>query len=259
MKMISTGLKAALDLMLPRTCNVCGRRLLLRERFVCLHCLADLPLTRFEQLEHNPMADRFNHLLQQKLDEGSYKGHERYVRAAALFFFREDNDYRHIIYRLKYAGDIGCGRHFAGMLGRRLKASRLFDDVDLVIPVPLHWTRKWKRGYNQAEIIASELAGILGAGLEKDILIRRKRTRTQTKLLMEDKARNVNEAFAISPSAKKAGQPHIPRPETVRHILLADDVFTSGSTLMACFTTLRSVFPPSVRISVATLAFVGEA
>ena len=132
-----------------------------------------------------------------------------------------------------------------------MKLAGHFADVDVVIPVPLHWTRKWKRGYNQAEILGSELATVLNIELRTDILRRTRRTRTQTKISPQKKKENVNGAFTVALCKDDMNQ--------YRHIILVDDVFTSGSTLIACFTALRSVFPPSVRISIATLAFVGEA
>jgi ComF family protein len=122
------------------------------------------------------------------------------------------------------------------------------------MPVPLHWIRKWRRGYNQAEVIAREVAAELGAPLDCRTLVRRRRTQTQTKLDVKDKTTNVAGAFKVRKRTQDSeGQ------QQLKHILLIDDLFTTGSTLMACFTALREVFPPSVRISVATLAFVGEA
>ncbi len=144
------------------------------------------------------------------------------------------------------------GEYFGRMLGRRLAGGRLWADVDMVIPVPLHRARLWKRGYNQAEVIAAAVADELGKPLNTDVLVRRKRTRTQTKMEIEEKLRNVNEAFAVTPEAtsifREGGK--------VGHILLVDDVFTTGSTLEACFNALRSVFPPHVRVSAATLGYV---
>lgn len=238
-------MKAAADIVLPRTCIACGRRLLVEERHLCLFCMADLPLTHFWQLTHNPMADRFNAVIQEHIPD--YAPHELYAYAAALFFYHSEAGYRQIPYRLKYHGDIPAGRHFSRLLGERLAEAEHFRDVDLVIPVPLHWTRKWKRGYNQAEVIASEISMSLHVRMECGILRRVRRTQTQTVLSVEEKARNVSGAFE---AFQVDGD--------VRHILLVDDVFTTGSTLMACFTALRSVFPPSVRISVATLGYVGD-
>ena len=262
-KMVIRGIKAAADIVLPRVCVVCGERLLLDERIICLHCLADMPLTHLWEQKHNPMADRFNAVIQIGLEEAwrqlewqidatQHEGsREKYAFAAALFFYSHEAPYRHILYNLKYEGRIDVGRYFGRMLGTKLARSPHFRDVDCVIPVPLHWTRKWKRGYNQAEIIAQEVATALGARLECNILRRRRRTKTQTKLDIKGKATNVSGAFVALPP--KPGT--VPAP--IRHVVLIDDVLTTGSTLMACFTALRTVFPPEVRISVATLAFVG--
>lgn len=259
-KIMKRGMHAVADLILPRVCDVCGDRLLLGERHICLHCLADMPLTRFWDMKHNPMADRFNAAIQTSLVEERGSGHdgqtcrhERYAYAAALFFFSDDAPYRNILYSLKYKGRTDIGRHFGQMLGTRLASSEAFRDVDCVIPVPLHWLRLRRRGYNQAEVIAREVASALGARLDCKILKRHRRTRTQTALDIKSKSRNVAGAFSI------CGR-HGCMPATCpTHVLLIDDVFTTGSTLMACFRALRTVFPSGVRISVATLGFVGGA
>jgi ComF family protein len=250
--------RCILDFFLPRTCIICEAVLYDDEKLLCGKCAGDVPHTYFWLLRNNPMADKFNGLIQEKLvsalDEGTATGWgERYVYAAALFFYRADSEYRKITQAIKYHGRSDVGQAFGRMLGERLRSSSLFADVDVVIPIPLHWTRQWKRGYNQAEVIASGVADAMSIPLRSDILRRHKRTKTQTRLGIGEKARNVKGAFSTTyhwlPS-DKAG------PE-FRHLLLIDDVFTTGSTMMACFTALRSVFPPGVRISVATLAFVG--
>ena len=159
-------MRAAADMILPRVCIVCGRRLLLNEKHLCLGCAADMPITRFETMSHNPMADRFNGIIQSHIE--SCKGydasecvallHERYAYASALFLYKEDSGYKRIPYQIKYHGNLAVGRHFGSLLGQRIAGSPLFEDVDMVIPVPLHRLRRWKRGYNQAEVIAAEVA-----------------------------------------------------------------------------------------------------
>ena len=136
------------------------------------------------------------------------------------------------------------------MLGEEIKRTPWLQDVDAIIPIPLHWRRRWKRGYNQAEIIAEAISSVTGVALYRDILKRRKYTKTQTLLDVRSKADNVRGAFAAHPANGSC---------QFRHILLIDDVFTTGSTAGECFRALRSVFPPDVRISVATLGFVGRA
>ncbi len=239
--------KAAADLLLPRACIVCGERLNLDEKHLCLLCLADMPLTRFWERPYNPMADKFNELIQKRPDDLEIFGeHEAYAYAAALFLYRSEANYRYIPYQIKYQGNLAVGKQFGRLLGKYLAAGPILRDVDTVIPVPLHWTRKWKRGYNQAEIIAEAVAKVLQVRLRTDILIRKRNTKSQVKLGVEDKRKNVDGAFCTQDVST----------EGIRHILLIDDVFTTGSTLESCFNSLRSVFPKSVRISIATLGYL---
>ena len=251
------------DFLLPRKCIVCGEKLTAQEEHICRWCRDDMPQTRFWQLRHNPMADKINAAIQKELeklwDAGDFRT-ERYVRAAALFFFNEEGDYKKIPYRIKYEGDIRAGRYFGKMLGDRMSRAEWFQDVDIIIPVPLHWRRKWKRGYNQAEIIAQGISGALGIPVRTGILRRRKHTRTQINLNIQQKSANVAGAFSASlPQTRSTNADNSSnRTYRPRHILLVDDVFTTGSTLTACFLALREVFPPEVRISVATLGFVGR-
>ena len=243
-------LKTVADMLLPRTCLVCGRKLMSDEEHLCRDCHDDIPLTRFHLLRHNPMADRFNEAIQTYLESVWDQGpqpFERYAYATALFFYDGGGEYRHITHQIKYHGNISVGRHFGGMLGLEVARTPWMNDVDAIIPVPLHWRRRLSRGYNQAEIIAEAVSSVTGAPVRTDILKRTRHTRTQTRLDISAKASNVKGAFSA----------RLPHPSDLRHILLVDDVFTTGSTLMACFTALRTVFPPTVRISVATLGFVG--
>ena len=215
----------------------------------------EMPLTYFWQQPHNPMADRFNDLMQKDIGERK----EVYAYAAALFVYRGDAPFKKIPYHIKYQGDISAGRYFGEMLGARMRGCAHWSDVDLIIPVPLHRLRRLKRGYNQAEVIAEGLASAMGAPVRTDLLVRRKKTATQTRLNLEEKAANVKGAFEAVAEQIQALVEVEGGAGAVTHVLLVDDVFTTGSTLMACFTALREVFPPGVRISVATLAFVGGA
>jgi ComF family protein len=219
-----------------------------------------MPLTRFGLMKHNPMADKFNEMIQNGSDDSWRQ--EAYAFASALFFYEDESGFRHIPHQIKYQGNISAGRYFGRMLGHELLSAEWASDVDMVIPVPLHWTRRWSRGYNQAEIIAEGVAAELGVPMRADILKRVRKTQTQTKLEVSEKSSNVAGAFLVdqrpgrlSDSAchDDSAQCNLPK-----HILLVDDVFTTGSTLHACFVALREAFPPSVRISVATLGFVGE-
>lgn len=211
--------------------------------------MCDLPLTYFWERSHNPMADKYNGKISESLARAD-AGFEPYAFAAALFFYNSESSYKNIPRHLKYEGGLDSGRFFAGMLGARLASSAFFSDVDVIMPVPLHWSRRWKRGYNQAEIIGAAISGAYSgkAVMRTDVLWRRRRTRTQTKLSLGEKGSNVAGAFDLRRNLDMQDVP--------RHILLVDDTFTTGATLDACRMALRSRFGPEVRISVATLAFV---
>ena len=243
----SSLFRALLDLFLERSCPVCGCAMGRHERWLCLPCEADLPLTGYWRMPRNAMADRFNARLEDLPDA--------YVRAAALFFYRSEVGYAAIPKALKYHADFRLGRHFAAQLGQALKDSPLFRDVDAVIPVPLHPLRQLRRGYNQAEVLAKTVAEKLGATLRTDLLRRHHYTRSQTRISGgAGKSGNVANAFSLRPKAFQRA-----RRRPCRHVLLLDDVFTTGSTLEACYRVLLPLFPPGkVRISVATLAVVKD-
>lgn len=230
---------AIADLAMPRVCVVCGRALMPGEHHICLECLADFPRTRLSAMARNPMADLYNG----KIEAGSYQ------YATALFYYSSDSPYRKITQALKYHRDFGAGRMFARMLGEEIKTSNVYKDVDLVVPVPLHWTRKIKRGYNQADVIAKEVAMCLGVRLDTKALKRTRRTGSQVRLTGEERERNVSGAFRVRKKENIAGS---------RHILIVDDVYTTGATLAACTEAIRAALGRDIRISVATLGFVSS-
>lgn len=264
------------DLVLPRVCVVCGRTLLLGETHVCTACAADLPRTFFAGQRDNPMAVAFNGLVERELGgseangvptgPGSLPAVQPYSYAAALFFYRGDSPYSLIPQALKYGRNFEAGRHFARMLGRELAASSLFADVDAILPVPLHWLRRWRRGYNQAEVISRGIAEELGVSVLTRVLKRVRRTRTQTRLDAGGRYANVHSAFVAHGKALASTKIPADKAERPLHLLLVDDVFTTGATLLACERALRRALTETlgaeaasrIRISVATLAYVGR-
>lgn len=256
-------MRAIADLVMPRICVCCGKELALHEEHLCSSCLGDFPLCRFGRLRLNPMSESFNALLQE-LDGGHYFP---FSFALALFFYR--GDYRNITRSLKYRRNFGAGGMAATMLAEALASSPFYKDVDMVVPVPLHRFRKWRRGYNQAETVAKAICRRLDAPLETALLSRRRSTRSQTSLDKSRRLDNVLKAFKVR--RRRLGklwrrEDDSRSGEAFRgpgHILLVDDVFTTGATLSACChalrNALRELFPGkegSIRISVATLAYV---
>lgn len=238
-----------LRILLPGRCAVCGRELLAQESFLCTFCVVNMPMTYFWSSGRNAMAEKLNARIQVLRDKAGRTFYEPYITAAALFFYR--GDYKRLTQALKYDAEIPLGKYLSQALGRKLSASGEFRDVDLVVPVPLHWWRRYRRGYNQAEIIARAIASCTGAEVDADSLRRIRYTRSQARLEVGEKSGNVAGAFAV-----RYGSERITR---ARHILLVDDVCTTGATLAECCFALRSaVVDASVRISVVTLAYVGE-
>lgn len=238
------------DLLMPRACLCCGA-VLGREEHICEECWKDLPQTRYWKLRENPMAESFNALIQRNMgDDASY---HPYGHAAALYFYK--GGYKEISKSLKYRRNFAAGRHFAQMLGTTLSGSQFFRDVDLVVPIPLHWTRRWRRGYNQAEVIAREVATCLGCPCDARMLKRARHTRTQTHLNLEGRAQNVAGAFRVRRSPNGSGM--LGNTDGCpRHILLIDDVFTTGATAAACEAAIHQILPAKTRVSIATLACV---
>jgi len=222
---------------------VCGCSLAPGEEYICLDCLCDLPQTHFEKARDNSMAEKLNGLI-------NTSEYEPYACATALYYYSSLSGYDRISKALKYKRNFGVGKYFARMLGERLLSSPLFKTVDLVVPVPLHPLRHFKRGYNQAEVIAREVAAVLRAPMDRKILKRTRHTRSQALLLSEEKERNLRGAFSVG----KRGLLRL-QARKARHILIIDDVFTSGSTTAECCKALRAAVGKGVRISVACLSY----
>lgn len=260
-----------LDFLFPRRCVVCARELAVGEVSICSECLSDVPYTYFWSLELNPMAVKINGKIEEWLVEReasasaaaaasagtSPGGYIPFSQACALMFYRHGSAYRDIPMQIKYYRNFDVARLFGRDLGSRMAAFPQYADVDCIIPVPLHLLRRLKRGYNQAELLARGIAEGMAAAppapavrvapaVRTDILQRRKYTRTQTLLSAEAKLRNVASAFAVNQKTTlELSQFH--------HILLVDDVCTTGATMFECYKVLRAVYPG--KISFATLSY----
>lgn len=235
-QMLAEAAKGLREVFFPRKCVVCGKLLAMEEEDVCAACLEELPLTYQWDIVQNAAFERLARRFEVE-------------DAAALLFFGAESDYRNILYAIKYGGRQKLGRRMGALLGTYLARSRQFGGCQVVVPVPLHPLRRWKRGYNQAEEIARGVAESMGLPLETKLLKRHRRTKTQTKLSGAAKAKNVSGAFRVNPQRASKLQA-----DGVRHLLLIDDTLTTGSTLAASAAPLAA---SSFRLSCATLAFVG--
>lgn len=219
-----------LSLLFPRTCYGCGNYLVRNEYLICTECHAVIPRTNYHLLENNPVEQLF-------------WGRCRINRAAAFSYYNKGSRIRKLIHNLKYKGIRELGPELGSIYGSSLKSSDFLTGIDFIIPVPLHHSRKRSRGYNQSEAIAEGLSSATGIPVEKDVLVRASRSQTQTKRSRYERWTNVQGIFRVI------------NPEVIRdrHILLIDDVITTGSTIEACVNELLTC--EGVRVSVVSLAY----
>ena len=218
-------------LFFPERCPACGKALPEGVSFLCPACQWEMPLTGYCTEHDNPVARKFWGLV--PIEE-----------ASSLFFFSSHSPYRNLIHNFKYRGQWRVCEKMGIWFGKELRESGLYDTVDLIVPVPLHPRRLLLRGYNQSEYIARGIAASLGKHLEPHCLIRKRYNRSQTKThSRKDRWENVSGIFSVRHPERLEG----------KHILLVDDVLTTGSTLTACAETLLKHLS-SCRISIATLA-----
>ena len=223
------------ELFFPRFCAVCGRPLEWDEKDFCIECFSDIPLTYFWDWEDNS--------LRRRLEE---KCSVEY--GVSLFHFSLESPYHYLMHRIKFEGGKNLGYRLGYLLGLYMKDGAGFGPMDIVVPVPLHPLRRFRRGYNQSQIIAAGIAAALGISVCPNLLKRTRWTRPQSGISGGGKSRNVEGAFRIDDvQAEKL------KDGGFRHILLVDDTITTGSTISECV----KVLTPFFKVSVASLAFVG--
>ncbi|MDR2359499.1 MAG: ComF family protein [Prevotellaceae bacterium] len=216
-------------LLYPNLCEVCGQALGGGECICCLSCLYHLPRTNYWKEPGNPV-------------EQIFWGRVPVEHVCALFFFSKGSRYRKLLHKLKYKGKPEIGVELGRQLGRELKNAPLYQCIDAIIPVPLHPARQRRRGYNQSERIAAGIAQITGWKVDTSSLVRTRFTGTQTSKSRQERWENVSGAFAVRNAAAL----------TSRHVLLVDDVLTTGATIEACILELQKA--ADCKTSVATLA-----
>lgn len=221
-------LKDILDFAFPRNCMLCGRLLIDSEKIICTFCNYGIPRTNFHKDPENPVAALF-------------WGRIKVEHATSFFYFHKGGAYQKLIHGLKYQGRGDIGIITGIMFGSELKGT-VFEQPEFIIPVPLHRRKKRKRGYNQSEMIASGVGKALDKPVYTDILERNEFTVTQTRKSRYDRYANVSGSFLVRAPERCAG----------KHILLIDDVVTTGSTLEACTEILLE--NGADKVSVATLA-----
>jgi ComF family protein len=217
----------------PKTCCACGTILLTREVHLCLHCRALLPKTRFHKYLDNQLTKIFWGRLQ--LETGT-----------SLYYFQKGGKVQRLIHELKYKSNTQLGFYLGQLLGLNIKSSPYYEDIDCIIPVPLHPKKERLRGFNQSAVIAGGIASSLTVPCPKHLLVRNEYTETQTKKNRFSRWQNVADVFET------------PEPEALinKSVLLVDDVVTTGSTLEACAQKLLAI--SGVKVWIATLAITSD-
>jgi ComF family protein len=218
-----------LDLLYPNLCVICNESLVRGEEMICFHCLHQMPKTNYHLEKDNAVEKRF-------------WGKVPVYRATSYFHFYKGSPFRQLLHELKYRGNKEIGRVMGRFAGIDLLDTDDFASIDVIVPVPLHPKKQLKRGYNQSEWIARGLSEALNKPVDTTHLIRTKENATQTKKSVFERYQNTQGIFALNDVTVFEK----------KHILLVDDVLTTGSTLEACALALmESSF---VKISVFTLA-----
>lgn len=226
-------LNSLLQTLLPCTCASCGDVLMPGEKQLCINCLANLAATRYTSHDDN----RTERLLGSRIV---------FSHATSTFLFRHGNTVQKVVHAMKFRGNSDLCIMMGRQMGLDLLASGRFDDIDLLVPVPLHWRRRLQRGYNQSELLCRGIDQVMHREVNTRALRRHRYTHQQSLQASSDREANVQDAFSLR------------HPDDLRgkHILLVDDVLTTGATLCSCCDTLSEV--DNLTISIATLCIAGK-
>jgi ComF family protein len=218
-----------ISLLFPRLCYACGDHLLRNEKLICTECYVMIPRTNYHLEKNNPVEQLF-------------WGRCMIDKAAAFSFYNRDSRIRKLMHNLKYNGIREIGYELGKLYGLSLTRSDFLEGIDMIIPVPLHPSKKRMRGFNQSELISEGLSEATGLPLGRTLLVRNSKTETQTRRSRYDRWVNVEGVFTVTAEADIKG----------KHLLLVDDVITTGSTIESCANELLKI--ENVRVSVASLA-----
>ncbi|WP_158840478.1 ComF family protein [Polaribacter sp. L3A8] len=223
-------LKDLFNLFYPKLCANCEHQLTQNENVLCTFCRHDLPLTNFTSYIENKITKTFY-------------GRVAIEKANSLLFYRKVGITKKLIHELKYKGNEEVGSFFGNWLGEILKENKEFVDIDVIIPVPLHPKKRRQRGYNQVTKFGKTLSKHLDKPLIENILLRTSTSKTQTFKARFERFNNIDTKFQLSDFTILKN----------KHVLLIDDVITTGATLEACAKELQKT--AGVKISILTMAY----
>ncbi len=218
-----------LQVLFPSTCACCGKTLVQGEEQICLQCLTSFTATCYSGHDDNPT-------------ERLLTGRLPFVHATSIYAFRQKSPVQKVVHAMKFHSNSDLCLFMGRQMGLELLHSGRFDDLDLLVPVPLHWWRRLRRGYNQSELLCRGIAEILHLPVNTRALVRHRHTRQQSRQPSDRREQNVRDAFLLRHPDDLRG----------RHILLVDDVLTTGATLVSCGDALSNL--NDLKISIATLS-----
>lgn len=219
-----------LSLLYPTICLVCNKSLFRNEKILCMKCRHHLPSVRHGKNGNNPAAQVF-------------WGRVPLKNVFTSFLYNKGNAVQQLIHTFKYNGRKDAGFFLGEELGRIIETSGQKNEIDLIVPVPLHPRKKKKRGFNQSEIISRGIASVIDKEVNANILFRKSYSSTQTKKSKYQRWENVESIFGLKD----------PQNIKNKHLLLVDDVITTGATIEACAQVLLRV--EGLELSVGAVAF----
>ncbi len=223
-------IKDIANLFFPKICLSCNTVLTTQEKVICSFCIFELPKANYSDLNDNPV-------------EKIFYGRIKIESATALFLYAKKGNVQKLIHNLKYFGHQEIGVLIGNILGNEMVTSNRFKNIDYIIPVPLHKNRLKSRGYNQVTKFGEQLSNKIKAPYIKGILIRKSAAKTQSKKVRFDRWKNVKDMFSIQDLSAFENM----------HVLLIDDIITTGATLEACCNELLKI--KGIKISIAVMAF----
>ena len=232
-KTLNKYVRDFVSLFYPNLCLGCGNNLPYNQEVLCLSCQYQLPKTDHHLMVENAFTEKF-------------WGRIPIRAGAAMHYYDKKDKVQYLIQQLKYHNKPFIGIKLGQLYGKTLKTSTLFQQIDLIVPVPLHPKKLHQRGYNQSDLFAQGLSESMEVPWDKNVLKRTIFTETQTQKTRVDRFANVEHAFAVEDFKKIEG----------KHLLLVDDVLTTGATLEACAVKLLAI--PGVKISMATIAITNN-
>jgi ComF family protein len=222
-------LNALLNLFFPKVCYGCNNYLNDNENDICISCRHSLPVTNFHFNDDNTVLKTFY-------------GRVKVEHATALLRFEKKGIVQHLIHELKYKGKEQIGVLLGNWLGGELATVDAYKNIDLVIPVPLHPKKLRKRGYNQVAKFGQQIAEALNVAYKDDVLLKVTNTESQTLKTRLFRWNDTDELFTLKNTKSIEN----------KHLLLVDDLITTGATMEACIRVLNQV--PTAKISVASMA-----